>query len=633
MHVPIGAHSENGSTGTGDNSACFIDSSLPYKYVNVNDCRIGTNAGDATAAKSVSTTNKFITCGPGNGSPGGMAVQDATGPVLMDAVTNIMRADGSAWENSDNGAGCITYYDLQQCLADPNYVIQHMTAMNFGLNFFNNTFIWPLTARDINGTGPTPEGVIIGIPASTARPAGKSRAFYAVWDLFQHFGGIFNNVTTNGQIAFKTMPRDSATATFVASMNSEFFNVVPFLCILDWTNGVAGAQYNLATLKGRLATATTWSDAFPAPPLLDFSQTGGVSVAPNTFGAWQGSNGVGFCYNVNWESTISAPATPTPTATTTPTPSPTSTSPASTRVVTPLSGTVNTGTWTHSNLSVPMPSGKGLFYSIQYPQGYSKTAGIVYPVIFIGHELDEGMLNGVYPRPGATLVSQNEMSLNFSTVNFRRAYAPILVFPAIDQILDLSGQNGNANGGGYNDSPMSGQNEQAVVSLAKFILSSEAADPTRMYIVGASLGGIWMLAQMADNNAYTGSFNKIWAAGMSFSDQLFRPTVANSTVFPNNINVPIIAVSTGPPGSAGADNNSESYDRPAWRYYTGNSNYPTRSQYDSTGVTAMRAGTSQFYYMDTGTSAPWNTFSRLNADGSGGDGTRLFDLLFSKIAS
>lgn len=1034
MRVPIGAHSENGSTGAGDNSAGFIDSNLPYKYVCVNDCRIGTNSGNASPANSVSSTNTYITCGPGNGSPGGMAIQDATGPVLMDAITNILRSNGTAWENSDNCAGCVTYYDLQQCIADPNYVIQHSVAVNLGLNFYNNTHVWPLVVGDVGGSGSTPEGIIIGIPANVVMPSGKSRAFKALWDIFQRFCGIFNNVTTNGQIAIKAMPRDTATANFVASLNSEFANIVPFLCVLDWTNGSAGAQYSLATLKGRLANATSWSDAFPAPPLLDFSQTGNTSVNPNTFGAWQGSNGVGFCYNVNWESTISVPVTTTPTTTPTSTPSagespnntdittvgpaitdaagnkwtitsgaqlgfngaalgftsnvaeiayvnhvvwqrntsnnwysmgvsggsvvtlsgptttsplgpsptqsptpiginapgvkgvspgstgfsnltpailqqmatagckwvridvywasvqptnattfnwytdaavaniltagmmpllvigqapawatgtsagwippsnpatygtfcgqvaaryapqgvhyfeiwneqnligfwnpganttvygqmltaaanaihvadpqgfvvsgglspaatgggsidpvefltslyangsaqradaigwhpysfptdpatfatfstwskmsqttpnaravmtangdtnkdiwmtewgaptannggavteavqanqitsaysiahglpwagplflynwtddntsggsfgvfrsdgsakpgfsaynavvnPAATPPTGNRVVTPLTGTVSAGTWTTDlNLPAPLPSGKGLYYSIQYPQGYNRNAGILYPVVFIGAEDHEGSSGGVYPRPGAQLVSQNEMSVAMSTVNFRTRYAPILVFPAIDQ-GSLSDTDPQGNGGGYNDAPMTNQNEQAVVALAKRILATEAADPTRMYIVGASLGGIWMLAQMADNNAYTGSFNKIWAAGMSFSDQLFRPTVPNSNVFPNNLNVPIIAVSTD------TDNNPDIYDRPAWNYYTGNSNYPTKAMYDSTGVSALRAGSSQFYYMNFVNSNPWNTFSALNADG--GDGTRLYDLLFS----
>lgn len=271
-----------------------------------------------------------------------------------------------------------------------------------------------------------------------------------------------------------------------------------------------------------------------------------------------------------------------------------------------------------------MPGGGGaLRYNILYPQNYSKTSGVVWPVLFLGHENDEGMNGSTYPRDGGSLVSSNEMALACNTVTFRTDYPAIMVFPEIDQTLDTSGANGNANGGGYNDSPMSGQNEQAVVGLAKFILANEAADPTRMYIVGASLGGIWMLAQMVDNNRING-INKLWTAGMSFSDQLYRPTIPNANVFPSMLNVPVIAVSTD------SDNDPNSYDRPAYSYFAGGSTtYPTKTQYDSTGVSALRAGSSQFYYMNFVNSNPWSTFAYLNADG--GDGTRLFDLLFSFI--
>lgn len=300
MHVPAGAYSENGSTGPGDNAAGFVDKNSPYKYVTINDCRIGSNASNATAAGVVSATNNFIMCGPGNGSPGGMVVQDATGPTLMDAVNGTL-ANGK-WENGDNVTGCITYYDLLQCIADPSYVIQHTVAVNLGENAFSNTgqLLWPFVIGDVPGTGSIPEGAMIGIPASTTRPTGMTRGAAVLFDVFQHFCGIFNNATTNGQIAVKTMPRDAATAALVADMLNQFGSIVPYLRIMNYTPGVAGAQYSADTLKGKLPGAV-WSDAFPAPATLDYSPTGGARVLPSTFGAWDASNGLGEVYNTIWE--------------------------------------------------------------------------------------------------------------------------------------------------------------------------------------------------------------------------------------------------------------------------------------------------------------------------------------------
>ncbi len=298
MYVPVGAYSENGGAA-GDNSAGFIDTSIPYKYVTINDCRIGSNAGNATAAGVVSTINNYIMCGPGGGSPGGMIVQDATGPVLMDAITGSVSL--TVWENSDNVSGCITYYDLQQCVADASYVIQHLVAVNLDTSVYSSSgqCLWPLVISDNPGGGLIPEGVIIGIPTSTARPVGQTRPFYALFDLFQQFGGIFNNVTSGNQIAIKAMPMDSATTAFVAHMNMQFLNVLPYLRILNYGSGIAGAQYGLSTLKGRLANATGWSDAFTPPPTLNFAFTHGPQL-PSTFGAWQAANGLVEVYNTIW---------------------------------------------------------------------------------------------------------------------------------------------------------------------------------------------------------------------------------------------------------------------------------------------------------------------------------------------
>ena len=299
-----------------------------------------------------------------------------------------------------------------------------------------------------------------------------------------------------------------------------------------------------------------------------------------------------------------------------------------TRVPAPLTGTVTTGSWVSGQtLAFAMPGGGGnLYYNVLLPAQY--TTNYIYPILFFGHTNDAGMNGGSYPLPGSTFVSTSDNWITpninsvVNTVNFRTAYPCIIVMPQCDQSLDSTGGNGNANFGGYADSPNSGANEQANIALAKYMMANYSADTTRMYWVGTSLGAIGGLAQLVDNNIYNG-INKIWTAAVGLSDQLYRPSVPNTSVFPVMANVPYLAISTP------SDNNPASYDQPAWTYYTGNSNYPSQSNYDSGGMAGIRAGTSQFYYIDMPSGAPWNTLLQMNADG--GDATVWWNWLFSQI--
>jgi hypothetical protein len=231
----------------------------------------------------------------------------------MDQITNIVKVSGgsSGWKNSDNVSGIITEFDMQSCLNDPNFIIRHVipiTISGYVGGVFSSTgqIVWPLVFGDAPGQGNVPEGIILCIPSSATMPTGQTRAFKALWDIFQRFGGFINNVTSAGQIATHAQPESSATQTFADAMSSAFGSIVPHLGYLDYTPGASGAQYSLDTLKGKRAGAA-WSDAFPAPPLLDFTPTGGVSVKPDTFGAWTAANGLGLTYDVNWESTITLP--------------------------------------------------------------------------------------------------------------------------------------------------------------------------------------------------------------------------------------------------------------------------------------------------------------------------------------
>lgn len=295
------------------------------------------------------------------------------------------------------------------------------------------------------------------------------------------------------------------------------------------------------------------------------------------------------------------------------------------RIVAPLTGSVTAGTWvTGQQITVAaMPNGY-MQYNYLLPSGYS--TAFSYPVLFYGHENDEGMNGSVYPANGANLINQTVINGTFNTVAFRTNYPCIVVVPQCDQTLDLSGSDGNANFGGYNDTANSGGNEQGVNAVLSFMVANFSADVTRLYCTGDSLGAIGTLAWLIDNNT-TNGVNKYWAAGFGFSDQIYRPAVPNSNTvyFQSMTSVPYLAISTP------NDNNQQIYDQAGWTYYTGNANYPVQSTYDSGGVAAIRAGSSSFYYIYTTTGVPWDTFRQLNADG--GDGTAIYSWLFSQIAT
>ena len=133
-------------------------------------------------------------------------------------------------------------------------------------------------------------------------------------------------------------------------------------------------------------------------------------------------------------------------------------------------------------------------------------------------------------------------------------------------------------------------------------MSQYPVDPGRRYTIGYSLGGIGTLAYLVDNNQYNGPGLQLWTAGVTYSDQLFRPSTPNSNVFSRMASVPLLTISTE------SDNVPSSYDQPAWTAYTGNSNYPTQSNYDNGGMAAIRAASTNYYYINYGSANPATTF-------------------------
>lgn len=292
-------------------------------------------------------------------------------------------------------------------------------------------------------------------------------------------------------------------------------------------------------------------------------------------------------------------------------------------VVGPLTGAVTAGTWiTNLRLvNAAMPNGF-MQYNVLLPANWSASSNNTWAMLVYGHMNDQGMNGTSYPRDGNTLINQDSINGWCNTVAFRTAFPCIVLVPQYDQSQDTSGASPNSNGGGYADSPNSGGNEQTLLLVVQSALAAYKGNANAVIGTGDSLGAIACLAQLVDNNIYNG-VHKVWAAAMGFSDQLFRPSVPNSGVFPVMANVPYIAVSTP------SDNNAAIYDQAGWQAYTGGTSYPTPAAFAAGGVAAIKAGSSQFYYIDTPTGNPWDTYRKLDVDG--GQGTKLYQLLFSFI--
>lgn len=300
---------------------------------------------------------------------------------------------------------------------------------------------------------------------------------------------------------------------------------------------------------------------------------------------------------------------------------------AKTPVPAPLTGTVTSGSWAY-NQEYALSGGPSSFGSMQYnillPQGYAANSSIyTYPLMIVGAGNDQGMNGSTYPRDGASFIAAMEAdSLLFNTVAFRTAHPAIIVAVQCDQSLDTSGATTNSNCGGYADTPNGTWNEQAISKIAQFMITNYSVDTSRVYCVGPSLMGIGCLAQLVDNNKQymTGGSLQLITAAVGFSDQLTRPTIPNSTVFSRMAAVPFFSVCS--PGD-----NPCNYDLPLWQNITGNTSYPVKANYDA-GIANARAGSSNFYLINTSSGTAYGTFGCMNADGC--DGTQIYAWLFSQ---
>lgn len=272
LHIPLGTVQELPVTGT-DNGMGVADVTKPYALYTLQTCTINTG--------SVQSSGTVITC------HNGVAIDDACGPIMMDAITG--------QPGTGNCFGTIQDAELTAARNDPNYVIQHMLAYEMDPSQMNSgSPIWPLAIIDLSfpNTGGLNQGYTIGIPADVAMPSGLNRGEQLLWNVFQQFGAFFYNVSGNGTMSFGCYYSDSANATIAGQISGGVNKILQQLCILN-------NQTGLSSMKGMVGGVR--SDAFPAPPFIDLSPTGGVEVAPSSMGAFHPSG-----YNVT-------PTAPSPT--------------------------------------------------------------------------------------------------------------------------------------------------------------------------------------------------------------------------------------------------------------------------------------------------------------------------------
>jgi hypothetical protein len=259
VHIPLGTQIETPLDAT-NSSIGGADATQPYLVWSISGAMMNTTSVQATGSV---ITGSF-----------GMQIDDGAGMLMCDAVTG--------QPGTNNSLGGIQDYDLTQANANPNYVIQHMLCYSLSPNLINSTIVWPLLVADnsFTNSGSLPQGLTIGIPASTPMPSGLSRGAQLLWTNAQQYGWFFYNVAGNSQIAIDCYSKNTANAGLMSDVASSFAIILPYLSILNNQTGVG-------SVKGFVTGATA---SFATPPLLDLSPTQGLEIAPASFGAWYPSN-------------------------------------------------------------------------------------------------------------------------------------------------------------------------------------------------------------------------------------------------------------------------------------------------------------------------------------------------------
>jgi len=108
-------------------------------------------------------------------------------------------------------------------------------------------------------------------------PAGQSRGFNLLFKTLQAHGALYYNVSYTGATQLSAYPTSAATKALVADMSASLPSVMRYVCILA-ADGTPGSQTSVQTAKGMIGGIR--SDAFPAPPSLDYSTRSDIAGTP-----------------------------------------------------------------------------------------------------------------------------------------------------------------------------------------------------------------------------------------------------------------------------------------------------------------------------------------------------------------
>ena len=265
------------------------------------------------------------------------------------------------------------------------------------------------------------------------------------------------------------------------------------------------------------------------------------------------------------------------------------------------------GQWQEDDLTA---AGMTMHYNYLLPYDYDPSHS--YPVLMWLHENDMG---DPYYDGGDPYGLAGYIDGWFNTSEFRSAYPCIVVAPYADQRSDPGGETSNF--GGWVPPGDHGMNEDAAVAIVQHVVATYSAYPRKVYVTGASLGGIGSWAMMLDYNAINGSFGKVFAAGLPLAGVIERYGFGvdpPQAVIDQMRDVPVFAVH-----GSGDDTSQPNWDRAMWQGYAGG-NYP--------GDPGAGAPGGAFYYLEDPNLGHdvWDTYSPLPA------GAPTYDWLFAQTA-
>lgn len=251
-----------------------------------------------------------------------------------------------------------------------------------------------------------------------------------------------------------------------------------------------------------------------------------------------------------------------------------------------------------------------MHYNYLLPHDYDPSRR--YPLLVWLHENDMG--NGYY-QGGDGYSLAGYVDGWFNTSEFRRAYPCIVVTPYADQTSDPSGETSNF--GGWVPPGDHGANEDGVAAIARYFEATYAVYAPKVYVTGASLGGIGSWALMLDYNAYNGPFGHIFTAALPMAGVIERYGFGvdpPQEVIDQLRDVPIFAVHGTFDGES-----QPNWDRALWRDYGGG---------ELPGAPGAGAPDGAYHYLEDPNLGHdvWDTYAGLP------NGAPLYDWLFAQTS-